>query len=133
MSTQRERAESSVQHARRLIGITDVFLRAVDDFNNRDWVDFATLLDPNVKAFTVHGMRPVTGRDNVVQYLKDDVANQNPFFILIGPPQASGSTVHGFACWTDNPAVEVSYRFHFSQNLTITKMSAPEDGTLCVP
>jgi hypothetical protein len=121
------------------MAIVDDFKSAVDAFNNRDWGGLSTFLDPTVIAFTVHGVQPVIGRDGstgVIEYLKGDVEEENPHFVLIGDPQTSGGSVYGKACWTDPVAVEVVYHFtlKFSrqlQHFVIKTMYAPEDGTLC--
>jgi hypothetical protein len=118
--------------------IVSDFKSAVDAFNNRQWNVLSDFLDPNVIAFTVHGVQPVIGRDPVLQYLQGDVRQENPQFVLIDPPQASGGSVHGKACWTDPDPVEVVYHFtlKFSQDLghfVIKTAYAPEDGTPCAP
>jgi hypothetical protein len=127
-----DRAKSSVDNARRLAGLVNTFITAVGDFNNRDWDHLKTLLDDPVIAHTVHGQHPVQPHtpDGVVNYLKADVAKSGATFVLLDFPQAIGSTVTGTACWTDVPAVEVTYTFIFSQGL-IKQMSAFEDGNLC--
>lgn len=118
------------------MAIVNDFQSAVDAFNNRQWNVLSDFLDPKVIAFTVHGVKPVQGRPAVLSYLQGDVSKENPQFVLIGAPQASGASVYGTACWTDPAPVAVVYHFtlKFDQQLghfVIKTAYAPEDGTPC--
>jgi hypothetical protein len=121
---------NSVAVAARVLTCSDpltTFYRAVDAFNLRDWPTLASLLDPHVLAHTVHGQRPKQGVNGVINYLKYDVARENPFFRLRGFPTVTGCVVKGIACWTDPSPVEVGYQFVFNGD-KILKMDAPEHG-----
>ena len=103
------------------------FYSAIDAFNLRNWSTLASLLDPHVLAHTVHGQRPKQGVNGVINYLKYDVARENPLFLLRGVPTVTGCVVTGIACWTDPSPVKVAYQFVFNGN-KILKMDAPERG-----
>ena len=121
---------NSVAVAATVLACTDPltnFYTAIDAFNLRNWSLLANLLDPHVLAHTVHGQRPIQGINGVINYLKYDVAKENPAFRLRGFPTVTGCVVTGIACWTDPSPVEVGYRFVFNGS-KILKMDAPEHG-----
>lgn len=82
--------------------IGDIFDKAVDDFNKRKWDDLGVLLDDNVRVVSVSGTTIKQGRANVIKYLKDDIAADNPNFQPVGTSTTYNLTISGIALWTDH-------------------------------
>jgi hypothetical protein len=92
------------------LDLYQTFLKAKDLFNQRDWDDLRKLLDPDVilnKVDDPVGNQSVVGIDDVMNYLKNDVAKDKPQFTPQNPINVNSRTgvVSGTAMWLDHDTI----------------------------